>query len=151
MVYRNQQQQQDYMIASMLRVIDKYVANRVITSSQILALIKVLFVPQMTYILKKYSERDFHRLMKQVYTDEYGTTIRGFDFIGDWKKNHIIAFTIALTIGRQFRHQLNFDVDVIANLMVDIMKSWGWSIDFGERMSLRHDLIRIKRLLGYNI
>lgn len=139
------------MINSMLRVIDAYVIHGYISSPQIVALVKVLFVPQMTYILKKYSERDFHRLMRQVYVDERGQRIMGFDFIGDWKKHHSLAFTIALAIGRNFRNQLNYDVDVMANLMVDIMKSWGWNVQSHEKMSLRHDLVRIKRILGYNI
>jgi hypothetical protein len=148
---QTRQQQQQHMIQAMLHVIDRYVANKTISGPQIIALVKVLFVPQMTYILQKYSEQDFHRVMRQIYTDEYGQNIRGFDFIGDWKKNHIIAFTIALAVGRQFRRELDFNVDTISSLMVDIMRSWGWNIEFHERLSIRHDLVRIKRLLGYNV
>lgn len=151
MVMQTKQQIEQAMINSMLRVIDAYFQRGYINSPQIISLVKILFVPQMTYILKKYSERDFHRLMRQVYIDERGQKIMGFDFIGDWRKHHALAFTIALTIGRNFRNQLDYNVDVMANLMVDVMRSWGWNVQPHEKASLRHDLIRIKRILGYNI
>ena len=109
--------------------------------------VSLIVVPLMQNILTKYSESDFHRKMNGIYTDEYGHRAYGFDFIGDWKKNHPFAFNIAMGFARSYKTRLRFDVTIATELIVDIMRSWGWSIRSNEVSGIKHLLWRMRKLI----
>jgi len=146
-----QRQQQQYMVNVMLQVIDRYVHDKTINVNQVMSGIKVIIVPIMQHILTKYSEQDFHRVMSGTYKDEYGMTCYGFDFLGDWRNNHQLAYQAGIMVARNFKQQLNFNVDITTNMMCDIMQAWGWYVSYREKMGIRQNLVRIKRLLGFKV
>lgn len=143
--------QQQYMVQQMLRIIDSYVGNKQINVNNVMSGIKVIIAPMMTHILSKYSEPDFHRVMTTTYKDEQGKTCSGFDFLGDWRRNHLLAYNAGLMVARSFKQQLNFNVDITTRMIVDIMRAWGWHVSPLEMLSLRHVLVRIKRQIGFSI
>jgi len=137
------------MTRQMVRVTERYILAHKdkINSENIATTIAVMILPFMQNILNRYDESDFHRVMRQQYVDEQGLLVPGFDFVGDWRKNHPTAFGIMTYFARQFRRNLNYNVEVATNLITDILLAWGWKISRVERNAIGHMLYRIKRLI----
>ena len=143
----------EYMTGRMNNVIQAYV-NRYNSSgyiqaknSDVIRNIAIIVTPIMQGILQKYNEGDFHRVMNKQYYDEQGRLCYGFDFIGDIRRNHPYAFSIAMTVAKSYKKKLNFDANIATDLVIDIMHSWGWTVTYTEKMSMRHLLFRMKRLI----
>lgn len=135
------------MTRAMVAVTERYVAANKdsINSENVASTIAIMIVPFMNNILTRYSEADFHRVMNQKYIDEEGRLVYGFDFVGDWAVNHRTAYGIMTYFARQFRRNLNFNLEVATNLICDIIRSWHWRVSPRERMAIAHMLYRIKR------
>ena len=138
-----------YMTSQMMATIKRYYEENKsqVKIQNVISGITVLIVPFMTNILGKYDEHAFHRAMTQTYKDEDGMICNGFDFIGDWKRNHALQFSVLVPAARMMRNSLNFNIDIATNLICDIIASWGWRLTFNERFAIRHLLNRIKRLI----
>lgn len=130
--------------------LDRYVHvnKQNVNTGKALQALQVITVPFMTNILNRYTEEDFHAAMSRQYYDEEGKPCFGFDFIGDWRSHHPLGFNAGLQITRMYRKSLQFDIDIATNLICDIIRSWEWHLSFSERMSIRHLLYRIKRLVN---
>lgn len=133
----------------MVKVTERYIAahRNSINSDNIASTIAVMIVPFMQNILTRYSEADFHRVMNQSYRDEFGNTVPGFDFLGDWARNHTTAYPIMIYFARQFRRSLNFNIDIATNLVCDIIAAWHWRVQPRERAAIAHMLFRIKKTI----
>jgi hypothetical protein len=101
----------------------------------------------MTGILNKYNETDFHNVMKKRYYDENGNLCWGFDYLGDIKHNHPFAYGIAMMVARANKRKLNFDVNIGAEMMIDIILSWGWRVWPHEKAAIHHMMYRIKNAI----
>lgn len=152
-MFRNYNRQVDshkvqQMTQQMFSVLQDYHARykNKMSEQDTLQVIQMLLVPMMTNILTKYNEDDFHRVMNQSYTDELGHLSWGFDFIGDWRRNHTMAFNMAMPFVRMMGLRIN--TDILTQLVEDIIRSWGWQLKFIERDSLRHTIKRMKRLVN---
>jgi len=151
---RPSSQRTQYMTSRMNYVIQSYVnrynvsgylANT--TNADVIRNIGIIITPIMQGILHKYSEQDFHRVMGKTYRDEQGRLCYGHDFIGDIRRNHPYAFSIAMAVVRSYRKKLNFDINVSTQLVTDIMSSWNWYVYPQEKMAMQHLLYRLKRLI----
>ena len=131
-------------------VIQSYV-NRYNTSRyesvDVIRNIVLIVTPVMQGILNKYDQSDFHRVMNKTYRDEQGNLCYGFDFIGDIRKNHPYAFSIAMAVAKSYKKKLNFDVNIATELATDIMQSWGWYVYPQEKLGMRHLLFRVRRMI----
>jgi hypothetical protein len=149
-----QRQDTDMMTRSMNRVIREYV-NRYnkeadyfrVNKHSVIENIALIINPFMTNILRKYSEADFHRVMSQTYVDEDGRRCWGFDFLGDWSRNHKFAWSIAMALARSWKNKLRFDVEIASSLVFDIMNSWNWNVSPTERAAVKHMLYRVRRTI----
>ena len=139
-----------YMTDRMNQVIQSYV-RRYNTSRyenvDVIRNIALIVTPIMQGILQKYDQNDFHRVMNRTYIDEQGRRCYGFDFIGDIRGNHPLAWSVAMTVAKSYKKKLNFDVNIATQLATDIMQSWGWYVYPQEQMGLRHLLYRTKRMI----
>jgi len=139
------------MSDAMANTIKRYCQNYKgqIDINQVIQGITLIVVPFMQNILQKYSEQDLHNALRRHYKDDNGRLCEGFDFIGDWRKNHPIGFNILVNLARSpgIRNRLNFDVNIATNLIVDIMTSWNWNISFAERVIIHEQIVRVKRLI----
>lgn len=151
---RRDPNQTQLMSLKMQDVIQRYVSRYQehdgyykVSSENVTRSIQTIVTPIMMSILQKYNETDFHNVMKKRYRDEDGFLCWGFDYIGDMKRNHPWAWNVAMMIIRANKKKLNINVNVAAELMIDIMYSWGWRVWPHEKQAVHHMLYRVKRLI----
>lgn len=150
---RPNRKQANIMTHKMRNVVKSYLVRYnpdgyyTVTNENIMKNISMIVIPFMTTILNKYNEEDFHNAMKRRYYDEDGNLCWGWDYIADIKRNHPLAFRIARSYARMYKSKLNFNVNVAAELMIDIMLNWSWKVWPHEKQAIHHILYRIHRLI----
>lgn len=147
-------QRTQYMTNRMNHVVQAYVNRYNVgshlsntTNSDVIRNIAIIITPIMQGILQKYDQHDFHRVMNHTYRDEFGRVCYGFDFISDIRRNHPLAFSVAMTVAKSYKKKLNFDVNIANQLVIEIIQSWGWFVYPHEKEGMRHLLFRLKRLI----
>ena len=107
------------------------------------------------YYFSKYSEQEFHKRMEGQYIiidkktgDKF--LCDGFDFIGDWKKYHKTKFITSMTVMKANKHWFKFDENKMANIMIELLTTKGWSISTREEKSIRETIRRMHNIVYHS-
>ena len=138
-----------FMNEAIRRVANRYAKQykSKLTADSVVSSILVIVTPFLSNVFQKYSEADFHRAMSGSYIDEDGRQVPGFDFIGDWAKNHNTAFPIMLYLARMYKKDLNFNTEIASKIIVEVMREWGWTVNHNEVYGIRYLFYRIKKVI----
>lgn len=92
----------------------------------------------------KYTEEQFHQKMssKFMYNGYYYT---GFDFIGDWEKNHRQKYNSILAVIRKTGVKL--DKQQLYLSIIDTIKKQGWNISKDEARCFEFTVMRLYNIL----
>lgn len=96
----------------------------------------------------RYSPEQFHKIMSENYYNFDEMTFRGFDFIGDWKKYHKKIF-VAFKIAKRMSKYLEFDVDKIYKMIIDMLDEKGYNVKENEKMCIYHTLVKVYRMIFF--
>lgn len=113
------------------------------------------FFETISYYFDRYDENYFHERMKNQYiiTDKKTGekfVCDGFDFIGDWKKYHKAKFITSMTVMKSNKHWFKFDENKMANIMIELLLTKGWSISEYEKKSIYQTIRRMRNIIYYS-
>jgi hypothetical protein len=105
----------------------------------------------------KYTEKQFHERMNNQYiildqnTGEKITCL-GFDFIGDWRKNHATKLYVFMKMAKTNKDYFTFSEEKILETMTELFKAKGWTLLEHERIGIEQTVKRLYNLLylGYD-
>ena len=102
--------------------------------------------------MTKYDEPYYHRIMQGTYVSSVdGRVHHGFDFIGNWKKNHPRMMYLFLRGAKFFvsKNQdiISFDADAYTQKVVVVVNNLGWRVYPQESADLRDTISQIIQMI----
>lgn len=117
------------------------------------------FFGAIVFYFDKYSEQEFHDrmlledqkriLVDPITKDKY--SLRGFQFVDDFKKHHKLRFAGILWVARRNKDIFKFDEDKLYKICVGLLEIKGWKINDMEKESLRQTVKRFNNLIYSSI
>jgi hypothetical protein len=109
------------------------------------------------YYFSKYSEAEFHRRMKQMYVlniksrdgkePDRQVVLKGFDWIGDWKKFHKTKFIFFIKSVKGSKDWFVFNEEQIFAIIMQLLDTKGWKITDEEKENIQKTVRRLYNIL----
>jgi hypothetical protein len=117
------------------------------------------FFEVIVFYFDKYSEQEFHDRMlledqKRILVDPVTNdkfSLRGFQFVDDFKKHHKLRFAGILWILRRDKGLFKFNEDKMYSICIGLLETKGWKINDMEKESMRQTIRRMKNLIYGNL
>ena len=121
------------------------------------AILNKIVIPYLLGLYEKYPEAEFHKKLHphycgahkiMHYPKDWGPYCHNFDFLGDWRINHMKDYKRFLRIAGGIKKHgwLSMNEVDIANRAVAILQNkYGWTIYEHEKQRIFEDIVKVKR------
>lgn len=113
-------------------------------------LVQSMITPWMINCLQKYSEQEFHQIMKSGNYTYENKQYQGFDFIKDWEINHHRKISMFRKMAKTMKNVINFDDRKFLEKIVTVLETQEWNLTVQEIQCLHHTILKVKDIIYNN-